>query len=111
MRIISKCFDLDLQNDLKNLMKEIEEGIHLVHQEAREKKPDPQSEQKHVVSNEKGDNPFRAKAPPSIISTPSRIFKHLLKNCRNIEIKGGTEAYSEPSQRSKMECFAKIVNG
>ena len=64
MRIISKCFDLDLQNDLKKLMKEIEEGIHLVHQEAREKKPDPQSEQKQVVSNEKGDNPFRAKAPP-----------------------------------------------
>ena len=44
-------------------MKEIEEGIHLVHQEAREKKPDPQSEQNQAVSNDKGDNPFRTKVP------------------------------------------------
>ena len=76
---MAKCVDLDLQNDFKKLMKEIEEGIHRVHQEAREKKPDPQIEQKQAVSYEKGDD-IHFGSRLLIISAPSRILKYLLQN-------------------------------
>lgn len=39
---------VDLQNDLKHLMKQIEEGLHKIHEEAREEKKD----NKNSISNE-----------------------------------------------------------